>query len=190
MRKIQTAQDLEKKRKRNNLILSVIMVLLIGLSSLGYAIMSRDDKTDTTSDSVYSGLKFVKSNGYWATTVNSKLFYFNYLPLELENVSIEGNYSFEDYYQQPVYIFNLNPAVNGLMYALQNVALRVQEACIVGTKCSNTDLPVKTCDDRIIIFRDANSNITKITKERNCIFIDGNFFEGTDKLIYRMLNIA
>lgn len=190
MRKIQTAQEIEKKRKRNNLILAIIMILLIGVSSLGYAIMSREDTTSTQNTAVYGGLKFEKSNNYWATQVNGKIFYFNFLPQELENISIIGNYSFESYYQQPAYIINLNPAVNGLMYALQDISLRVQEACIQGQNCSNQELPVKTCEDNVIVFRNANLNITKVTKDKNCVFIDGNFFEGTDKLVYRMLNIA
>lgn len=190
MRKIQTAQEIERKKKRNNLILVIIMVALIGFSSLGYAIMNREDGDQTDSSVVYGGLKFIKSGGYWTTEINSKVFYFNYLPLELENVSIIGNYSFENYYQQPVYIINLNPAVNGLMYALDGIAMRIQEACIYGEYCSNKDLPIKTCEDNVIVFKNANSNITKITKSQNCVFIEGNFFEGTDKLVYKMLNIA
>lgn len=191
MRKIQTAQEIERKKKRNNLILAIIMILLIGVSSLGYAIMSREDKTNIDNTAVYGGLKFEKSNtGYWVTEINAKIFYFNFLPQELENVSIIGNYSFENYYQQPAYIINLNPAVNGLMYALQDISLRVQEACIEGQTCLNPDLPVKTCEENLIVFRNANINVTKITKDKNCVFIDGNFFEGTDKLVYRMLNIA
>lgn len=190
MRKIQTVQELERKKKKNNLILAVIMVLLIGLSSLGYAIMSRDDGDQTSNNAVYGGLKFIKNGGYWTTTINNKVFYFNYLPQEIENVSIVGNYSFESYYQQPAYIINLNPAVNGLMYALEDISLRVQEACMVGEECVNPDLPIKTCEDNLVIFKNANSNITKVTKNKNCIFIEGNFFEGTDRLVYKMLNIA
>jgi hypothetical protein len=190
MRKIKTAQEIEKGRKRNNLILSVGMALLIGLSSLGYAIMSRDDNTDTTNSAVYAGVKFVKSNGYWITEINSKLFYFTYLPQELENVTIIGNYSFEDYYQQPVYIYNQNPAVGSISYALQDVALRIQEACKENSECTNKDLPIKTCENNMILFGNPNANSTKITKEDNCVYIDGNFFEGADKLVYRMLNIA
>ncbi len=190
MRKIQTAQEIEKKRKRNNLILAIIMVALIGLSSLGYAIMSRDDNTSTINTAVFGGVKFEKSGGYWMTEINSKLFYFTYLPQELENITITGNYSFGDYYQQPVYVVNQNPAVGSISYALQDVALRIQEACMQGTECTNKDLPIKTCNEKVIVFNNPNLNVTQINKENNCIYIDGNFFEGVDKLIYRMLNIA
>lgn len=191
MRKIQTAEEIEKKKKRNNLILAIIMILLIGISSLGYAVMSREDKTQSTNSAVYGGLQFVKSNtGYWATEINERTLYFNSLPSEIENVSITGNYSFENYYQQPVYIINSNPAVGILSYALENIALRVQEACIEGEKCLNAELPVKTCEDNLIVFKNANLNITKVTTNKKCVFIEGNFFEGADKLVYRMLNIA
>jgi hypothetical protein len=192
MRKIQTAQDLEKKRKRNNLILAIVMVALIGLSSLGYAIMSRDDTSSTEEKvAIYGGLRFEKTNtGYWATEINGQLFYFNYLPNEVENISIEGNYSFSEYYQTPVYIINSNPAIVLLNYAMENIALRIQEACLSGEKCQNPELPTKTCEDNLIVFRNANSNLTKVSREKNCVFIEGNFFEGTDRLVYKMLNIA
>ena len=190
MRKIETEAIREKRAKRNKIIISIAMVLLIGLSSLGYAIMSRDDGEQTNNDAIYGGLKFIQSNGYWTTAVNSKIFYFNSLPQEVENVSIIGNYSFENYYEKPVYIVNSNSAVNGLMYSLQNIALRVQDACIAGEKCSNPDFPTKTCDDNVIIFSSSNSNLTKVEQNKSCIYIYGNFFEGTDKLVYRMLNVA
>lgn len=190
MRKIQTAQEIEKKKKRNNLILVIIMIVLIGFSSLGYAIMSRDETLETDNSATYGGLKFENSGGYWTTTINNKIFYFNYLPQELENVSIIGNYSFENYYQTPVYVVNNNQAINVLFYALADIALRVQDACILGEECLNAEFPTKTCEDNLIIFKNPNANITKITKDKNCIYIEGNFFEGTDKLIYRMLNVA
>ena len=134
--------------------------------------------------------KFIKSNGYWTTTVNNKLFYFNFLPQELGNVSIVGNYSFERYYQKPVYIVNINAAINGLNYALQDIALRTQAACISGEECLNVELPIKTCEDNVIIFANSNLNETKVVQNNSCVYIYGNFFEGTDKLVYRMLNVA
>lgn len=190
MRKIQTEAERERKKKRNNIILVVIMVALIGFSSLGYAIMSRNDNQQTNNSATFGGLAFVKSNGYWTTTINDKVFYFSSLPLELQNVSIKGNYSFENYYGKAVYIVNINSAVNGLMYALQDIALRTQEACISGEECLNAEFPVKTCDENVIIFSSVNSNETRVIQNNSCVYIYGNFFEGTDKLVYRMLNVA
>ena len=188
IRKIQTQEDRDRRAKRNKIIISLLIVFLLGLSSLGYAIMSQEDSTQANTVT-YGGLKFTNSNGLWTTTINQKQFYFTYLPAELENVSISGNYSLESYYQKPVYIVNINPALNSLMYILQDISLRMQEACLSGESCTKVDLPNKTCQDNIIIFSEKNMNKTSIVKVDNCVFIYGNFYEGADKMVYKLLNI-
>lgn len=164
------------------------MILLIGLSSLGYAIMSKPDSSSTTSVK-YGNLEFVKSNDLWVTTINSGVFYFNNLPGEVANVSISGNYDLNNYSGKTVYFVNINPAVNTLNYLFDGIALRVQEACLVGQNCTKADLPVKNCGENVFVF-DVLKNETKVYKNQNCVFLEGNSFEAVDKLIYRFFNIA
>lgn len=189
IKKIETQEDRDRKTRRVKIIVSVVMAVLIGLSSLGYAIMSKSNSGSSTSVVNYAGLKFVKSNGLWTTSINNKIFYFNYLPTELANITVSGNYSLDGYYQKTAYIINANPATNNLLYALNGIASRTQEACMQGISCANKDLPIKNCTENLFVFYSSNSNITSIYREDNCVFISGNFFEGVDKLLYRLLNI-
>lgn len=194
LKKIETQEDRDRKAKRNKIIISVVMVLLIGLSSLGYAIMSNNGSSSNGNSDViqYGGLQFQKYNGVWATTISNKPIYFNSLPTEMQNVSISGNYSLGDYYQKVVYIVNLNSAANSLYSTLNpgTFSLRIQEACLSKEDCKNKDLPIKNCtNDYIFVFSATNSNLTSVYKEDNCVFISGDLFKGVDRLLYRLFNI-
>ncbi len=190
IKRIETQKDRDARAKKTRIIVSVIMVVLIGLSSLGYAIMSNSGNSAAEDNIVeYAGLKFVNSNGLWITEVSEKIYYFTYLPNETQDVLVSGSFSFGDYYQKPVYGVNINSAASGLFNALGGIALRVQDACMIGTNCSNPDWPIKTCADNLIIFSDSESNFTSISKVGNCTFISGDSFKGSDKLLYKLLNI-
>jgi hypothetical protein len=188
MRKIETQTDKDKKKKRNNLIVGLIMVVLIGLSSLGYAIMSRTDST-STQPVKYGNLEFVKNNDMWITTINSKVYYFYNLPTDVENISIEGTYSLGDYSDKTAYFVNANQAAQTLDETLKSIVIRSQDACLQNATCANNELPIKDCSNNVFIF-DASKTETKVYKKDNCIFLEGNSFLAVDKLIYRFFNIA
>ena len=188
IKKIETQEDKDKKAQRNKLIIGIVLVVLIGLSSMGYAIMSRNDSSQQQSAFSYAGLTFVQSNGIWATTINGKTVYFNSLPNETENVSITGNFSFSDYANQVVYFVNENPAANGIYSSLQDIATRMQETCLSGMNCTNPSLPIKNCTSNVIVFTNQQS-ATRVYKQQNCVFIEGDFFKGADRFLYRLYNI-
>ncbi len=187
MKKIISQEEKDKKQKRNKIILSIFLVALIAFSSLGYAIMSRTQDT-TVQRAEYAGLDFVQNNGYWTTVIGQKQLFFNKLPEDVLNITIQGEYSAADYFNEPVYIVNANVATVTLSDFLSSVALRVQDACLEEQECLTLDLPIKTCEDKVFVFK--NSNETKVYKQQNCVFIEGNFFDGVDRLVYKIYGIA
>jgi hypothetical protein len=142
MKRIISQEEKNRKQKRNKIILSIFLVFLIAFSSLGYAIMSRTEDT-TIQRAEYAGLDFVQNNGYWTTIVGQKQLFFNKLPAEVLNVSIQGEYSATDYFNEPVYIVNANTATVTLSDFLSSVALRIQDACLEGEECSSQDFARK-----------------------------------------------
>jgi hypothetical protein len=188
MKKIETEADKERKKKRNNLIVGLIMIFLIGLSSLGYAIMSKTDSA-SVKPIKYGNLEFTKSNDLWSATINSKVYYFYDLPTSIENVSTAEAIKLDDFYGKTVYFVNINSAIKTLSYALDGIASRTQEACLEKTNCTNPALPIKNCNDSVIVF-DASKIDTKIYKINNCVFLEGNSFKAVDKLMYGFFNIA
>lgn len=189
LRKIKSQEEIDRKNKRNQRIIVLVMIFLIGFSILGYAIMSREDSTKGTDSVQYGGLEFVNSNDFWVTTINGKVFYFSNLPDFIKNISIEGNYSMEEYSNNVLYFINLNPQSSTVVYALQDVVLRMQEACIVDLNCTNKEFPIKNCsEDSIIVFKEALIN--KVYRQERCVFIEGDLSSGSDRFVYRLLNIA
>jgi len=189
IKRIITQEEKDKKRKKEQIIWGVILAFLILFSSVGYAFLSRDDNKTEEEIFEYGGLEFVQNSGFWATQINNKVVYFGNLPTELSNVSIEGNYSFEDYYGKVVYFVNGQSGAELISYSLQGLSSRMQDACVDGFPCVNSELPVKTCNDSVIIFS-SGYNQTRVYKNNNCVIIEGNSIMGADKLLYRLYNIA
>ncbi len=189
LKKIKTEKQIQYEKKRNQLIVGVVLSLLMVLSSVGYAVMSNDSGDSSTLTKKYGNLVFTQTNGFWATQVSGKTLFFNSLPEEVSNVSVNGTISINDYYEKSVYFVNSNGAVNGVANALTNVAFKMQEACLEGQDCTNKDLPVKNCNDTLIIF-DPLVQPSSIQKIGNCIYLYGDSFKSADKFIYRLFNIA
>jgi hypothetical protein len=187
--KIRTKQEIEKQQKRNQLIVGIVLAALMVLSSIGYAVMSNDSGDTATKTVKYGNLVFQQANGYWNVQLSNKILFFNSLPTEVANISSAENISITDYYGKNVYVVNSNSAVNGVAAALEGIVNRLQEACLEGTDCANSEFPVKTCEDYLIVYNPSviNSSVDKIG---NCVYLNGDPFKASDKFIYRLFNIA
>ena len=186
MRKIETKEDAMRKRRKNQIIVGAVLVGLMIVSTLGYSLMNGASNQDKSSQVTEGGYVFTREGNLWKTSIDGQTFRFQYLPSELENVPVEGNYELGAYYNQPVYFVNLSPGVSEILMNLQDYILRYQEACLNGTEC-NENLPVKNCDSDLIIF--INGNETKVYNKQNCVFIEGEPIMGADAFLYRLLKI-
>lgn len=183
MRKIKSQAEIDAKRKRNQIIIGVVLVVLMMFSTIGYSLM---DKTNNSVKKVkYSGVTFVSSNGLWE--IEGTKMYFNNLPTELNNISVEGTYNLYDYSNQTVYFVNYSDAGELIINNLRGQIERYQEACLE-SPCG-LDLPVKNCSqDRIIIF--SNSEENRVYQRDKCIFISGDYSKGVDAFIYKLFGIG
>ncbi|MGC9309157.1 MAG: hypothetical protein ACP5D2_00490 [Candidatus Nanoarchaeia archaeon] len=180
MRKIETAEEKDRKQKKKQTLIGGVMVLLLIMSTAGYAILSGTGNAETNIVE-YNGFKFKSSGGYWI--LQSKQLAFQYLPQEVENVSIDGQFNLQQYNNKPLYFVNNNPASQEIIYNLQGVYLRWQEACL--NECDN--LPIKNCSSNLIIFKESEE--TRVYKDENCVYITGNYIKATDAFIYKLLDI-
>ncbi len=184
MRKIKSQAERDKRKQRNQIIIGVLLVGLMVFSSLGYSLMdSRNNSSGTKKVSV-GGVSFVNANNLWE--IENTALYFNYLPTELENFSIEGNYNLEDYSNQILYFVNYNVQGELIINNLRGQIERYQEACL-DSSCGK-DLPIKNCEeDRIIIFTDSEEN--KVYQEGGCVFITKDYAKGVDVFIYKLFGL-
>jgi hypothetical protein len=188
MRKIKTQEEIDRVKKRNQVIIALIFVGLLVFSYLGYALSSRNNDNGSSGVQNYNGLQFVQQGNSWSLQIEQQAYNFQYLPQEVENISIIENLTISNYIDKPLYIVN-NPNYYEIYNNLVRFVSRTQEACLSGTLCENSDLPAKTCNDNLIVFIDSLSNNTKVWQENNCVYISGDFVRGSDAFIYRIFGI-
>ena len=192
MRKIISKKQGEKEKKRNQIVVGVILIAVMFFSVLGYSLNGAEKNGAIQID--YHGFKFTQdtSTNLWDISKGDFNFSFEYNPFEVGVVNTTLN-SLNDYNGKPLYISSGNSEAameiyRNLFYQNQ-VVQRVQEACLNGEKCSG-DFPVKTCDDNFIIIQESNS--PEIKQQGNCVFIKGtaeNLSKMSDSFLLKIIGI-
>ena len=159
MKRIQTAEVIKRKARKNKIIMGVVLVSLLVFSTLGFALLNNTEDRDMKVKE--KGLDFYKVNGLWLTIGDGQEFAFQYLPSEVESVSVEGFYDLSVYVSQPLYFVGVNEAAPEILNNLQRYIMRYQEACINESSCGE-DLPLKDCGSNLIIYEESND--TKVYK--------------------------
>ncbi len=172
--------DLERKEKS---IKGILLVLILVLSVAGFGFLSSRPSTNEAVQK-YNGLDFTKSGEFWILNLEGREFYFYNLPQNLENVSIEGNFSLDSYYQKALYFVNDSSASGLIKQNLQGIYLKQQGACYL-EPCGK-DLPTKDCSSNLIIFSEGEN---KVSQNQSCVFIEGDFRKGVDVFMYKLLDI-
>ena len=113
------------------------------------------------------------------------MFQFSYLPAEVENITVEGNYSLASYAGQVVYFNDYGEGADEIIINFERFLRRYQKACYANETCEE-DLPVKDCNDNFIVFREGENFVHR---DNNCVFIVGDSLRGADAFIYKVLKI-
>lgn len=184
MKKIESAKEREKRERKKQQILSGVIIFVLLLSIAGYATFSNinENKREIRN---YNGFELYEDNGLWKTELNGEEFKFYNLPTDLV-FSTEINVTLADIQGEPIYFVGSYPST--IIDNLRVIVLRMQGACIENWICLNENYPIKNCsEDNILIF--AESEESKIYQEENCIYLEGNLNEVSDKFIYKLLGI-
>jgi len=185
MRRIKTQADIDKARRRNNLILGSVMILLLVFATAGYSLMSAggDDKKSKVNE---GGIDFYKQNGRWLTQIDGVVFGFMYLPSEVSNVDVNISANLGQYVGQTLYFAPENENSLQIENNIGKYALKTQGGCLENRTCEE-DVPIIGCDKNLIIFD--SGNLTKVYQEENCVFIVGDALKATDAFLYKLLQI-
>lgn len=188
MRKIVSKQSEARRRKKNQTIIGIVLIIVMFGSVFGIIIGSFGKK-DSSNGVEYNGFKFVESNGFWLTNVGGATFVFKYNPHEVNDISfISGGIN--KYEGRPLYVYSESDEAKLEIYrSFDQVAQRMQEACVEGVECGG-DLPIKGCEDNFIIIQEASE--IGIRADENCVFIDGpkeNLTMVTDEFLFKTLGI-
>ena len=193
MRQIFTQDEKEKKKKRNHIAIGAILAVLMVLSTAGFAFINTNFSGNSGGNNKenYNGFEFVlENNGLWGINSQGNKFFFRYSPKEVETINVPY-INLGNYYGKILYFVSDDSRVEReIASVLQFYALRIQYACIEGKKCENEELPVKNCDENVIVIDESND--TKISTDNNCVFITGKSsdkIKAADAFLYKLLGI-
>lgn len=190
MRQIISKTEQGKKRKRNQIIVGIILVGVMLLSTLGYAF--NDNSSKNSKKIVYNGFKFENQQGLWVLNKDGIDFGFQYNPNEVERVNGAINL-LNNYAGKPLYISSSNRDAEFEIYQnLDRIILRKQYACLNNSKCGDENLPIKTCADNFIIIEESENNSSSIIQEQNCVFIKGSkeeLVKITDEFLFKIIGV-
>lgn len=185
MRRIQTKEALEKKKRKNQILMGVVMTSLLLLSTLGYSLMSgnKNDKSEINE----FGIDFYRENGLWVADFDGDRFAFQNLPSEVSDVEVNGTFILGQYSGQPLYLVDVNQGASEIINNIGKYILRYQEACLINSTCEG-NWPEKDCSSNLIIFESGNE--TKVYQDENCAYIVGDSIKAADAFLYRILGIT
>lgn len=189
MRKIKSKYEEEKKQKRNNYILGMILIIVMFGSIFGI-IVSSFGKKNSNSSVEYNGVTFLNQNNLWYASVANSNFVFHNNPFEINYTDIGKIKHLDNYRNKPLYVYSEDYDSRIEIYKnMENIVERMQPSCLDKNNCDG-DYPVKTCADNVIIIQISNSS--NISQEENCVYIKGSeneLINLTDEFLFRAIGI-
>ncbi|MBI2628583.1 hypothetical protein HYW74_00685 [Candidatus Pacearchaeota archaeon] len=202
MRKIETAEEIAKRKKRNQLLVSGVLILIMVVSTAGFAFFSSPDTNPTGNQDAekitYNGLEFkINQNGLWEFIIQGQAFTTIYNPEDTKDIEANFVGAINDYSNKPLYYALSNPEAAGeIDRNIGRYSERSQEICLQEAKAwqnCTSDLVVKNCTSNIFVFRNiVGGNKTNIYKTDNCVFIETEYSEQTkasDRVVFKILGI-
>lgn len=184
MRRLETKEEQEKGQKRRSRMFGMFMLLIMVLSTVGYAFVTFQENRSST-NSADSQLQEQDANSRWILDYQGQKLSLSSSKESVKNISVASFLTINNYIGNPVYIdYGNNSAVlYELSLNLGNYADRVIPACY--GKCE-LNLPEKNCTDYLIVYNQSNKN--RVYQQENCVFIEGDI-RAADAFIYTTFKV-
>lgn len=190
MKKIVSKYKQKKSDRRKQIIVSVILIGILFVSTIGFAFQGSDTNSEEQDSIKSNGIKFTEQSGYWITEIDQAVFIFKYNPEQIQNLNPSVN-SLNNYYNKVLYLNSENSEAELELFAnMGQFVTRIQRACLKDDECSYEEAPTKTCEDNIIIIKQAEE--ISIIQEQNCVYIQGpeqELTKITDEFLFNILEI-
>ncbi|MEK6832939.1 MAG: hypothetical protein AABY32_02735 [Nanoarchaeota archaeon] len=188
IRNIESKKEIEKKQRKNRIIIGGILIFIMLGSTFGIIVDSFGSNSEVEKTE-YNGYKFVYENGFWTTTIGNYKFIFKYNPTQVEKIDSKLR-DLNSYSAVPVYINSEDYVSEVEIYRnLGNIVGRFQGACLEERGCEE-NWPIKDCSNNFIIIRKANES--NIYQDENCVFIEGkegNLTQLTDEFLFKIIGV-
>ena len=188
IRKITSKQDEEKRKRKNQIIVGVVLVVLMLFSILGYSFGSNSD-SGATQTIKYNGYEFTSSGGYWNLNIGGTVFSFISHPKDTYLIDSDLK-SLTSYYGKPLYLYSENREAEAEIYRnLYPIAGEMTYACPEGKSCDK-NVSTRTCTDNFIIIRESENAM--VYQEEGCVFIEGqgdNLAKMADGFLLKIMGV-
>ena len=178
MKRIQTQEDLEKKRKRNTFILSILMLFILVSSTLGFAFLINPPDSNSNQpqplpeDSSQQGTRVTYQGNSFALQTSRE---------EIDKVPVMLNFTATDFANKILYLDVKDRLfLQEIGSTLGRISSRIQEACYGACELN---LPEKNCTEQIIVWHDSEQN--KVFQQDKCVFIEGDM-KALDAFLYHV----
>ena len=185
MRKIETQEEVEKKQKRNKIVIGFVLIFLMVFSTAGFALIGNDSGSNSQGNGQNSQESYYNGQ-YWVYNIEGQEYYFtNSKELtQNQNISVNIITTSTNFIGSSLFIDSKSDIItNEISINLGKFAARIQKACY--GKCDE-DLPEKDCTENLIVYK--SSEEKKVYQQGNCIFIDGDL-TTVDAFLYKLLEV-
>lgn len=181
MRKILTQAERDRRSKRRTMIVTLLILGVLVLSSVGYAFMYA---TGDSQGSAEGESSVQDVGGQWMFKIGDQVHYVRSSPEQAANISVQIVSDISTYAGKTVYIVAENKGILSEIYSnLARYTARMQEACY--ENCTQ-DLPVKDCRENLIVWSESPEN--KVYQRDNCVFVEGDV-RAADAFIYKIFEV-
>lgn len=193
MRRIVPKAEEEKKRKRQNIFVGIIVIIVMLGSVFGAIVGYSGNPTGNGqgTELEFNGQEFYNQQGYWITQYRGLNMSFRYSPEKTgDNLKVENSLNpLNSYRGSPLYIYSEDEVSRSeILRNMGRVALRTQQTCL--EEDCEENYPVKDCSQNTIIIKEGTEN--KINQTENCVYIQGGPNELSrisDEFVYRISGI-
>lgn len=199
MRKLLSKHEENKKRKRNQLTVGLVLIFLMFFSTIGFAFQmfggereQVNQQTQTPQTINYNGFEFREQSGFWILNKDNINFVFRNNPYQVTKIDSVIN-PLNNYLNRPLYINSESiEAESEVQTNLLQFVEEIENACL--EKCNeNEQLQIRSCEDNFIIIKEITENEQSgISQENNCVFIKGkktDLVKLTDEFLFKLLGV-
>ena len=91
IRKILNKEEADKKKRKNQLLIGIVLIGLMVVSTAGYSLIENKSNNNDIGVQKYNGLTFVQNGNLWQANINGQQMVFQYLPEDVKNISVSDS---------------------------------------------------------------------------------------------------
>jgi len=182
MRKLETAEEREAKQQKTSRIIGIFLLLIMVLSTAGYAFMYFQENSDNSPTRSKVSDQLQTADGRWVLNFNDQQLLLQTSEQSAQNISNDLYLTISNFFSQKVYIDYQNNS--GVYYEIaSNLAPFTEKLIPACYGPCQENLPEKNCSSLMIVYKKSNAN--RVYQNESCVFIEGDI-RAADSFIYKL----